>query len=375
MSESEDTSIAEDGTQRQEPPSETTPSIDPQSSLNKTLLEINTNMGNMEVLLQKLSSGPLPIGHRPGGPYSTGMYSSTGQINPSSTGFSNLPTGLAASSSTGQNPSDKRQLSDPDESELQEKRHVTDNDTDESLSIHADDDNDSIVGDAHDLLAKTNANEKSGPQITNSSDPIAADFLDSLAKALETSDDLGININDKLAEIINKRWGKTLTSEKLKVILDKYKRPANCTALYPIKVNKGAWEHLRYDKKQEDLRLANMQQVLRKVAFILSQTTDFLLAQASSSQNREEFNKHISQSVDAFALLGHLTGNISSLRRSTMKPLLKPEYQALCSSITEIPYGPYLFGDDLNKQLKEAEESNKVAKAFKGNSKTRFKQP
>ena len=65
MSESDDI-IAEDGTLRQEPPSETTPSIDPQSSLNKTLLEINTNMGNVAALLQQLSSGPLPIGHRPG---------------------------------------------------------------------------------------------------------------------------------------------------------------------------------------------------------------------------------------------------------------------------------------------------------------------
>ena len=103
------------------------------------------------------------------------------------------------------------------------------------------------------------------------------------------------------------------------------------------------------------------------------QTTDFLLIEASSSQ-REEINKYVSQSVDAIALLGHLTGNISSLRRSTMRPLLRPEYQPLCSSITEIPRGPYLFGEDLNKQLKEAEQSNKVAKAFKGNPKNRYKQ-
>ena len=367
MSESEDINVAEDGTVRQEPPLETTPSIDPQPSINRTLLDINTNMGNMAALLQQLSSGPLPIGHRPFQHISTGIYPSTGQTT--------LPTGLTASSSTGLNPNNKRQLSDPDESEPPAKRNVTD-DADESISIHADDDADSLVGDAHDLLAKTTKTKtnEQGAETQNTSDPIAAEFLDSLAKALETSDDLGTNINDKLAEIINKRWGKTLTPEKLKVILDKYKRPANCTSLYPIKVNKGAWEHLKYTKKQDDLRLANMQQVLRKVACIMSQTTDFLLAQASSSPNHEEFNKHISQSVDAFALLGHLTGNISSLRRSTMKPLLKPDYQALCSSLTEIPHGPYLFGDDLNKQLKEAEESNKVAKAFKGNFKPRFRQ-
>ena len=46
MSES-GTTFAEDGTVRLEPPSETTPSIDPQSSLNKALSHISTNPGNI----------------------------------------------------------------------------------------------------------------------------------------------------------------------------------------------------------------------------------------------------------------------------------------------------------------------------------------
>ena len=51
MSES-GTTFADDGTARQEPPSETTPSIDPQASLNKALSQISTNPGNMAALLQ-----------------------------------------------------------------------------------------------------------------------------------------------------------------------------------------------------------------------------------------------------------------------------------------------------------------------------------
>ena len=81
--------------------------------------------------------------------------------------------------------------------------------------------------------------------------------------------------------------GKALTPEKLKIILHKYKRPANCT-VYPIKINEGAWEYLKYDKKQKELGLANMQQVLR-VAFIMSQTADFIHEQASTSMTCEEF--------------------------------------------------------------------------------------
>ncbi len=165
-----------------------------------------------------------------------------------------------------------------------------------------------------------------------------------MAKAIETSDGLGTNVNDILAEVINKRWGKTFTPEKFKIILDKYKRPANCTALHPIKVNTGAWEHLKYNKKQEDLRLANMQQVLRKVAFIMSQTTAFLLAQISSSQNREEFNKHVSQSVDAFALFESPERNYFV---ASTKHYEAPAKTGL-SSILLLHHCPYLFGDDLN---------------------------
>ena len=221
---------------------------------------INKNIGNMAALLHQLSSGSLAIGHRPAGHISTGM-------NLLSTGLPTLPTGPVASSSTREYPNNKRNLSDPDESEPPEKRYVTDdNNIDESSSIYANDDTDSLVGDAQDLLAKTKANKQSEPTgPSTSADQDTSEFLDGLAKALETSDDLGANVNDKLAEIINKRWGKTLTPEKLKIILDKYKTPANCTALNPIKINKGVWEYLKYNKKQEDLRLANMQQVLRKL--------------------------------------------------------------------------------------------------------------
>ena len=211
-------------------------------------------------------------------------------MNPLSTGLHSLPTGLVGSSSPELNPNNKRHISGPSDYERPDKRNVIDvNNLDESHSIHA--------GDAQELLVNTKAkkhSESTGP--STSVDPEAFELLGGLVKALETSDDLGTNINDKLADLINKRWGQTLTPEKLKTILEKYRRPANSTALHPIKVNKGAWEHLNYNKKQEDLRLAGMQQVLRKVAYIMLHTTDFLLAEASTSQNREKVNKCVSVS-------------------------------------------------------------------------------
>ena len=70
-------------------------------------------------------------------------------------------------------------------------------------------------------------------------------------------------------------------------------------------------------------------------------------------------------SYDSIALLGHLIGDLSNQRRITMKNALKPEYQTLCSSSTEIAHSPYLFGEDIGKQIKDVEETNKITKAFK----------
>ena len=37
------------------------------------------------------------------------------------------------------------------------------------------------------------------------------------------------NVRPQLAHIANKYWGKRLTQEKLKPIIDKHKQPANCS--------------------------------------------------------------------------------------------------------------------------------------------------
>ena len=56
--------------------------------------------------------------------------------------------------------------------------------------------------------------------------------LDDLAKSLgDDNDDKSPDIQPKLAEIITKRWGKKLTPEKLKALIEKYNRPGNCILL------------------------------------------------------------------------------------------------------------------------------------------------
>ena len=83
------------------------------------------------------------------------------------------------------------------------------------------------------------------------------------------------NVKPQLAHIANKHW---LTPEKLKPMTDKHKQPANCSDVVNSWVNPEIWGQLNAAKKNTDLRLANMQQAIQKVAFITLQTADSLLA-------------------------------------------------------------------------------------------------
>ena len=67
-------------------------------------------------------------------------------------------------------------------------------------------------------------------------------LLQHLGEDLETDEKTSNDVTQELAAIVNKRWGKHLSPEKLKAISEKYNRPANCKEMYPqIKVNKEVW--------------------------------------------------------------------------------------------------------------------------------------
>ena len=123
----------------------------------------------------------------------------------------------------------------------------------------------------------------------------------------------------QLADIATKRWGKKLSSDKLKNLLDKYyKRPENCADIKATKVNPKIWNQL-------DLQLPNTQQVVRKATFATLQTTNVLVQNASGSAN----SNLITLSVDVVALLGHVNTHLAQFRREQIKPALKQEYSSI----------------------------------------------
>ena len=153
-------------------------------------------------------------------------------------------------------------------------------------------------------------------------------------------------------------WGKKRSSDKLKNLLDKSKRPENCADIKSTKINTEIWNQLNPNKKKVDLQLSNMQQVVRKVTFETLQTTNVLLQNASGSAN----SNLITQSVDVVALLGYVNTQLAQFRREQIKPALKQEYSTICSA--EVPLtSQFLFEDELAKQLRDARESSKISQS------------
>ena len=114
---------------------------------------------------------------------------------------------------------------------------------------------------------------------------------------------------------------KKLSSDKIKSFSDKYKQPQNCSDIKRIKVNPNCkiWSQLNAKKKKTDLKISNLQQVIRKITFATLKTTNVLIQNPTGLEN----NKIMGKQVDTIAMLGHVNTQLAQLRRDEIKASLK----------------------------------------------------
>ena len=304
--------------------------------ISDTLIHLNENMGQMASLLESLCTWmPKLDDERPAG------------------GKRRHPTASRASSSSAMYASD-------DNGGVRKTSFKRRREEDE-LSVHASD-NDSLS----DIKLLT---EHQSEVNDHGLDEPNQKLLKELAESLDQNEVMGPPVQDQLAAIANKRWGKHLDPEKIKSLTELYKRPENCPDIGPIKVNNEIWTQLTPSKRKADLKLSNIQQTVRKVAVTILQTADELLP-----KTKEEVNKNLAtRSVDAIAMLGHISHELSRTRREQIRPTLKSEYASICTA--DITNRPLLFGPDLTKQLKEAKDTNVISQSLTNNSKKNYNIP
>eukprot|EP00794_Sanderia_malayensis_P019644 gene19644-21586_t len=156
------------------------------------------------------------------------------------------------------------------------------------------------------------------------------ELLQQLSNELESTEKTGTAVNQQLADIVSKRWGKQLPQEKSKLF-------------------------------STDARLSNVQQTTQRVGCIAVNAANYFL-QSDHNDNPVNPSDILTSLVDGMALLGHATADLSTLRRNSLRTAVKPEYKTLTSR--DIAHSALLFGSDFTKELKEAEETSKVSKAF-----------
>ena len=295
-----------------------------------SLDNINSNMGKMASLLAKLCEKPAP---------------------------KERPPGLKRQSTSAV--SDNSDSESDENSQKSDKRRRHSSPLDDNISLHASDD----LDDADDIKMLTECSKATG-QKERETPAKETQLLQDCANSLDKDDATGDKIQQELADIALKRWGKKLSSDKIESFSDKYKQLQNCSDIKGIKVNPAIWSQLNAKKKKVDLKISNLQQVIRKITFATLQTTNVLVQNPTGLEN----NTIMAKQVDTIAMLGHVDTQLAQLRRDEIKPSLKAEYSAICSA--EVPItSQYLFGDDLAKQLRDAKEASKISHSFASSSK------
>ena len=162
--------------------------------------------------------------------------------------------------------------------------------------------------------------------------------------------------SEQLAKLVNKMFRCKLSEKNLKDRPDRQERPANCEAAKPPKVNPGIWRRLREFTKKWDIQFYKIQQALIKGILPVARIADKLMT--AKSVNTEQCQEIKKLGLEAMSLLTHASYEINMQRRLLLKPDIRREYSALCSS--QLSFTDLLFGDDLQKHLKDIGDQNKI---------------
>ena len=117
----------------------------------------------------------------------------------------------------------------------------------DNISLHACDD----LDEAHDIQMLTECSKATG-QKEREIPAKETQLLQDLANSIEEDDATGDKIQEELPDIALKRWGKKLSSDKIKSFSDKYKQSQNCSDIKSIKVCPKVWNQLNAKKKKTD---------------------------------------------------------------------------------------------------------------------------
>ena len=183
------------------------------------------------------------------------------------------------------------------------------------------------------------------------------EFGEILDKAVQdlNPEQLGPNVPDQLAQVINKTLRSKLTEEKLKdkKILIYDHRIAKHSKLDP-RVNAEIWTQLQPTTRSRDIRLQKAQCLLLKGLMPLVQLLE-TCRKSKDTTTVPDKGTMIKLVLDSITLFSQANGELNCRRRAMIKPDLNEKFQQICAE--HVPVTSFLFGDEVAKTLHQQTES------------------
>ena len=185
------------------------------------------------------------------------------------------------------------------------------------------------------------------------------DILKELKLVFKGTEKSGPAIDKGLADVVNEGLRSVGQSEEVKKLREKFIRPSNVDNLQVPKVEPIIWRNLSDKGKATD---AAVQKAVSK----------FMPGLTAIVQQLELINKHKKElkkipvfkeikklSTEAVSALSHAVSASCQQRKDAIKSELDSKFHSLCEPAHPVS-ATQLFGDNLNAELKELDDSKKV---------------
>lgn len=175
-----------------------------------------------------------------------------------------------------------------------------------------------------------------------------------LSEKYQTSDKVDAEINDDLAQFVNRSFRSGICEDRANEITKNIYRPSNCEALIKTRVNGGIWRLLKPQTQTDDSKMQTIQSLNIKASINVVK----LLDKEGESLDSES----LEWGTNALALLGQANKLLNNKRKESHKQDLDPKYYPLTSP--SLPFTEYLYGDDgdINKNVKDIRDLSKIGR-------------
>ena len=169
---------------------------------------------------------------------------------------------------------------------------------------------------------------------------------------------------EELADFVTTSFRNGITEDKQAELLKNIRRPSNVEGLQKTRVNQGIWRLLKSQTQTDDSKMQTIQNLILKASICQVKLFDKYV---------EKFEpEDIELLSNSLALLGQSNKLINTKRKETHKGDLDPKYHYLCSAT--LPFTEFLYGTDgdVNKNVREINDLNRIGRNQKGQNNKAF---